>query len=132
MPTRADVERWRPPWRGGALGRERPAPDLSALPREEAERARRRLHQLDGACGCKLGVAIACVVVTLYITAVAVWLDLIADNPWVIGAIAFAVLIVGAGVGKTFGLVRARSQRNRLLDELHSRVATSTARNQRA
>jgi hypothetical protein len=52
------------------------------------------------------------------------WLDPTANNAWALGAIGFVLLLIGAGLGKTFGLRRARSQRERLLDELYSRVAT--------
>jgi hypothetical protein len=104
--------------------RKRPIPDLTALPREEAERARRRLDQLERACACGFGAAGAFVALALYVIGVVLWFDLTANNVWPLGAIGFAVLIVGAGLGKTFGLIRARGQRDRLLDELYSRLAT--------
>lgn len=114
----------RMPWPHEARGHKRPVPDLSALPREEAERARRRLDQLDGACGCKFAVAITVVALAVYIMGVASWLDLTKDNAWAIGAIGLVVLVVGAVAGKTLGLRRARRQRDRLLDELYSHVET--------
>jgi hypothetical protein len=97
---------------------------INALPREEAERVRRRLDQLERACGCEFAVAGAFAALALYVTGVAFWLDFTANNVWALGAIGFAVCVVGAGLGETFGLTRARNQRDRLLDELYSRVAT--------
>jgi hypothetical protein len=97
---------------------------IAALPREEAERARTRLDQLGRTCACGYGVAGAFAALALYATGVALWLDLTANNALTLGAIGFAVSVLGAGLGKTFGLIRARSQRNRFLDELYSRVAT--------
>jgi hypothetical protein len=122
MPT--NLERLRSPGRHKAPDRKRPVAELIALlPRAEAERARRRLDQLEQACACGLGVAGAFAALALYATGVAFWLDLTANNAWMFGAIGFAVFVLGAGLGKTFGLIRVRSQRNRLIDELDSRVA---------
>ena len=122
IPT--NLKRLRPPWRHKAPSRKRPVPDFIALPREEAERARSRLDQLERTCACGFGVAGAFLALAPYFTAVAFWLDPTANNAWALGAIGFVVLLIGAGLGKTFGLRRARSQRERLLDELYSRVAT--------
>jgi hypothetical protein len=122
MPT--NLERLRSPGRHKAPDRKRPVAELIALlPRAEAERARRRLDQLEQACACGLGVAGAFAALALYATGVAFWLDLTANNAWMFGAIGFAVFVLGAGLGKTFGLIRVRSQRNRLIDELDSRLA---------
>jgi hypothetical protein len=124
LPMPTNLERLRSPGRHKAPRRKRPVSELIALlPREEAERARRRFDQLEQACACGLGVAGAFAALALYATGVAFWLDLTANNAGLFGAIGFAVSLLGAGLGKAFGLIRARSQRNRLLDELYSRVA---------
>jgi len=124
LPMPTYLEWLRPPARHEVPGRKRPIPDLIALPREEAERAQRRLNQLERTCACGFGVAGAFVALAPYVTAVAFWLEPTANNAWALGAIGFVVLLIGAGLGKTFGLRRAHSQRDRLLDELYSRVAT--------
>jgi hypothetical protein len=96
---------------------------IAALPREEAGQARARLDQLGQTCACEFGVAGAFATLLLYATGLAFWLDLTANNAWMFGVIGFAVSVVGAGLGKTFGLMRARSQRNRFVAELYSRVS---------
>jgi hypothetical protein len=118
------MEWLRRPWRREAPSRKRPIPELSVLPREEADRARRRLDQLERTCACGFSVAGAWLTFAPYAAGVAYWFDLTANNAWALGGIGFAVLIVGAVLGKIFGLTRARIQRDRLLDELYSRVAT--------
>jgi hypothetical protein len=97
---------------------------IAALPREEAGLARARLDRLGQTCACGFGVAGALVTLLLYAAWLAFWLDLTANNAWMLGVIGFAVSVAGAGLGKTFGLMRARSQRNRFLAELSSRVST--------
>jgi hypothetical protein len=122
MPT---ILEWlKPPARHEAPGRKRPVAELIAhLPREEADRARRRLDQLERTCACGFGVVGAFAALALYVSGVALWFDVTANNAWALGAIGFAVFVVGAGLGKTFGLIRVRRQQDRLLDELYSRVA---------
>jgi hypothetical protein len=124
LPMATNLERLRSPGRDKAPGRKRPVSELIALlPRGDAERARRRLDQLEQACACGFGVVGAFAALALYAPGVALWLDLTANNAWMFGAIGFAVSVFGAGLGKALGLIRARSQRKRLLDELYSRVA---------
>lgn len=124
LPIPTNLERLRPPWRHKASNPNRPVPELIALPREEAERVRSRLDQLERTCACGFGVAGAFLALSLYIAPVAFWFDPTANNVWPFGAVGFVVLLIGAGLGKAFGLRRARSQRDRLLDELYSRTAT--------
>jgi len=96
---------------------------IAALPREEAELARTRLDQLGQTCACGLAVAGALAALVLYVAGLAFWVDLTVDNAWRFGLVGFAVSLAGAGLGKTFGLMRARSQRNRFVDELRARIA---------
>lgn len=122
MPTPVR-DRPRPPWPREALRGRRPVPDLSALPADEAERVRARLHSLDTACGCEIGAAVALGALAAYAGAVA-WLGRLADSTWITIAVGVAVFVLGAGAGKTLGLMRARSRRDRLLDDVYSRVAS--------
>jgi hypothetical protein len=96
---------------------------IAALPREEAELARTRLDQLGQTCACGLGVAGALAALVLYVTGLAFWFDLTINNAWRFGIVGFAVALVGAGLGKTVGLIRARSRRNRLIGELCARIS---------
>ena len=96
---------------------------IAALPRDEAELARTRLDQLGQTCACGLGVAGALAALVLYVTGFAFWFDLTVNNAWRFGVVGFALSLAGAGLGKTFGLMRARSQRNRFIDELRARIA---------
>jgi hypothetical protein len=96
---------------------------IAGLPRDEAELARTRLDQLEQTCACGLGVASALAALVLYVAGLAFWFDLTADNAWKFGVVGFAVALVGAGLGKTVGLIRARNQRNRFVDELRARIA---------
>jgi len=86
---------------------------------------RRRLDQLERACGCEFGrggrVRGARALRHRGPPFGSISPRTTFGRPVPIG---FAVCVVGAGLGKTFGLIRARNQRNRLLDELYSRVAT--------
>jgi hypothetical protein len=88
---------------------------IAALPQEEAERARARLDRLEQTCACGLAVAGAFAALLLYVSGLALWLDLTANNAWMVSVTGFAVSVLGAGLGKTFGLMRARSQRGRFL-----------------
>jgi hypothetical protein len=96
---------------------------IAALPREEAELARTRLDQLEQTCACGLAVVGALAALVLYVAGLAFWVDLTADNAWRFGLVGFALALAGAGLGKTFGLMRARNQRNRFIDELRARIA---------
>jgi O-antigen ligase len=96
---------------------------IAALPRDEAELARTRLDQLERTCACGLGVVCALAALVLYVAGLAFWIDLTVDNAWRFGVVGFAVALIGAGLGKTVGLIRARSQRNRFVDELRARIA---------
>jgi hypothetical protein len=97
---------------------------IAALPRDEAELARTRLDQLGQMCACGFGVAGTFAALVLYATGLTLWLDLTADNVWTLAVIGFAVSVAGAGLGKVFGLMRVRGQRNRFLSELYSRVSS--------
>jgi hypothetical protein len=96
---------------------------IAALPREEAELARTRLDQFGQTCACGFGVVGALAALVLYVAGLVFWVDLTADNAWRFGLVGFALSLAGAGLGKTFGLMRARNQRNRFIDELRARVA---------
>jgi hypothetical protein len=96
---------------------------IGALPRDEAELAWTRLNQLEQRCACGLGVVGALAALVLYIAGLAFWIDLTVDNAWRFGVVGFAVALIGAGLGKAVGLIRARSQRNRFVDELRARIA---------
>jgi len=113
----------RPRWPYDLRG-PRPAPDLTALPAEEAERARTRLAELEHACGCALGSAAAFTALAAYIAVLAFGPGLLADSWWVSVGAGAVVFVLAAGAGKTLGQIRARQQRDRLTDELHWRIAT--------
>jgi hypothetical protein len=95
-------------------------PELDALPEQEAETARRRLARLDTACGCAEGAALAFAALILYLL---IGMELVGGGGLAQAGIGAAIFILAAGAGKTLGLMRARYARDRLLDELHSRVA---------
>jgi hypothetical protein len=116
-------ERPRPPWPPDALSGRRSLPDLSLLPNDEAERVRDRVQSLEKVCGCGLGAALALVALAAYVGCV-LWLGRPAGSTWVAIAVGFGVFVLAAGAGKTLGLMRARSQRGRLLDEVYARVAS--------
>lgn len=125
MPTPVE-QLSRPPWPYDLRGR-RPAPDLAALRPEEAEQARARLAELEHACGCALGSAIAFAALGAYIAVLVFGPGLLAESWWVsvgVGAVGF---VLAAGAGKTLGQMRARQQRDRLIDELHWRIAVSNS-----
>lgn len=113
----------RPRWRSDLRGT-RQAPDLTAMPAEEAERARTRLAELENACGCTLGSAIAFTALAVYIAVLAFGPGLLSDSWWVSVGAGAMVFALAAGAGKTLGQIRARQQRDRLIDELHRRIAT--------
>jgi hypothetical protein len=119
MPTPI-TELSRPQWPYEPNGRP-PAPDLSVLPREEAEQARARLAKFDRACGCAAGAVVALAALGTYIGLV-LGLGLIADSRWITVGVGAAVFVLAAGAGKTLGLMWARHRRDRLLEELHWRV----------
>lgn len=122
MPTPVE-QLSRPPWPYDLRGT-RPAPDLTALPAEEAERARSRLAELENACGCALGSAVAFTALAAYIAVLPFGPGLLADSWWVSVGVGAVVFVLAAGAGKTLGQIRARQQRDRLIDELHWRIAT--------
>jgi hypothetical protein len=126
MPTPID-EISRPPWPYDLTGK-RPVPDLSALPPAEAERARARLTELEHACGCALGSTVAFTALAAYIALLALGTGWLADSVWISLAVGAGVFVLAAGVGKTLGLMRARRQRDGLIDELHWRIATAEQR----
>ena len=105
----------------------RPPPDLSALPPDEAERARAQLYRLDHACGCALGSSLALVVLGADVALLAFVTGWLADSVWISLAVGAGVFVLAAGAGKALGLMRARQERDRLLDELHWRIATAPA-----
>jgi hypothetical protein len=121
MPTPL-TELSRPEWPYEPNGRP-PTPDLSALPREEAERARARLAKLHGACGCAAGALVGLAALGAYIGLV-LGLGLIVDSRWITVGVGAALFVLATGAGKTLGLMWARYQRDRLLEELHWRVGT--------
>src|SRR2546426_5693103 len=111
----------RPPWPYD-LHATRPVPDLRLLPQDEADRARTRLAELDRACGCTLGAIVALISLAVYVGLV-LGLGLMAGGTWATVGTGAGVFAIAGGAGKTLGLMRARTERDRLLDELHSRVA---------
>lgn len=116
----------RPRWPYDLQG-PRPALDLTALPPAEAEQARARLAELAQACGCALGSAVAVTALAAYIAVLAFGPGLPADSWWVSVGVGAVVFALAAGAGKTLGQIRARQQRDRLIDELHWRIATGRA-----
>lgn len=100
--------------------------DLAALPREEAERTRARLVELGRACGCTLGATAAFAGLAAYIAILAFGSGLLADSVWVSVGAGAGVFVIAATIGKTLGLIRARRQLDRLVAELHLRVANRT------
>lgn len=130
MPTPAE-HLSRPPWPYDLRG-SRPSPDLAALPAEEAARAQARLDELEHACGCALGSAVAFVALTVYVAVLSLGPGLLADSWWVSVGAGAAVFVLAAGAGKTLGQLRARQQRERLIDELHWRIATGQPESTRA
>jgi hypothetical protein len=103
----------------------RSAPDLTTLSVEEAELVRTRLHELDHACGCGLGSAVALVALAAYITVLEIGTGLLADSRWISVGVGGMVFVLAAGAGKTLGQIRARKQRDRLIDDVHWRTATA-------
>lgn len=96
-------------------------PDLSGLPPGEAEAARARVAQLDGACGCALGAAVAVAALVVYVALLSLGLDGTALAEIGVGA---AVFVAGAAAGKAIGRLRALRERDRLLAELRIRAVT--------
>jgi hypothetical protein len=119
MPIPAHEEQARPRW-PYALDRRRPHPDLSQLPTRDAELVRARLAKLDSACGCALGAGVALIALVLY---VAIFAELLGGGTWTKIGVGAAVFVLGAVMGKTLGLMRARYARDRLIDEVHTRIA---------
>lgn len=116
----------RPQWPYDLRGR-RPTPDLTALPANEAEQVRTRLDELEHACGCALGSAIALTALGAYVAVLALGPGLLADSWWISVGVGAVVFVLAAGAGKTLGQMRARQQRERLIDELHWRIAVGRA-----
>ena len=112
-----------PPGPVGRTDLNRPVPALDRLPADEAQRAHERLAELDRACGCDIGAVVALSALALYIVAMLVGPSRIGGSLAVTIGVGLAIFIIGAGVGKTLGLMRVRYQRNRLLDELEVRMA---------
>jgi hypothetical protein len=111
-------------WPVGRRNLRRPVPDLSALPPAEAQHVREQLAKLDRACGCDLGALVALGALALYVAAVVVARDRIGGSLGVRIGVGVAVFIIGAGIGKTLGLMRVRNRRNRLLDQIESQLLT--------
>jgi len=110
-------------WPREALRSRKPVPDLSALPRQEADRAKARIDELDRACGCEIGATLAFGALAAYVAGAALWFGRLAESTWLTVALGIAVFVLAAGAGKTLGLMRARSKRDRLVDDLYVRVA---------
>jgi hypothetical protein len=123
MPTPAE-RLSRLPWPNDPHGR-RPVPDLTALPREDASRARARLTELEHDCGCALGSTIAFAALAAYVVLLVFGPGLLVGSPWISVGVGAAVFVLAAGVGKTLGLMRARIERERLIDELHRQITNS-------
>jgi len=123
MPT--PVEQLSRPPRQYDLTGTRPAPNLTTLSADEAELVRTRLDELHHACGCGLGSAVAFMALAAYITVLGIGTGLVADSRWISVGVGGTVFVLAAGVGKTLGQIRARQQRDRLIDDLHWRTATA-------
>lgn len=105
----------------------RPVPDLSGLPPGDAQHAREQLAKLDRSCGCDLGALVALPALAIYVAVVVAAPDRIGGSLAVRISVGLAVFIIGAGVGKTLGMMRVRSKRNRILDEIEARLAARTS-----
>lgn len=123
MPT--PVEPLSRPPRPYDLRGTRSAPELTTLSAEEAELVRTRLAELDRACGCGLGSAVALIALAAYIAVLGMGTGLVADSRWLSVGVGGMVFVLAAGAGKTLGQIRARQLRDRLVDDLHWRTATA-------
>jgi hypothetical protein len=110
------------------LGGTMPAASAAvSLPDAETDRLNARLTALESACGCGEGAAVSMASTTAYALWAYFGFGTVGGSAVATVAIGVVIFVVGTGLGKAWGLKRARSEVSVLERQLAQRNAASLA-----